>query len=106
MQLPKAIETYFAAVRDGDADRLATAFAPDAVVRDEGAVHAGRDAITAWQRAAQANYDAVAEPIEAAEAHGDVVVRANVSGRFQGSPIVLAFTFRLRDDAIAALEIG
>ncbi len=33
-------------------------------------------------------------------------VRAKVTGQFPGSPITLTFAFRMKDDRIAALEIG
>jgi ketosteroid isomerase-like protein len=106
MQLSPPILTYFEAERRHDADVLATAFAEDAVVRDEGAEHAGPAAIRAWWRAAKAKYRHVAEPLDAAEADGRTVVRARVSGDFPGSPATLTFAFTLAGERIARLEIG
>ena len=40
-------------------------------------------------------------------ARGDIVtIRANVSGNFPGSPVVLDYDFRLLKDRIVELEIG
>jgi len=106
MALPSPIQTYFEAdlARDGGAP--VRAFAPDAVVTDEGRTHVGRAAIDAWWRAAKAKYQHAAEPLEC-DAQDDVTsVRARVTGQFPGSPATLTFTFRLAGDRIAALEIG
>ncbi|HBT42211.1 MAG TPA: hypothetical protein DIW51_01295 [Rhodospirillaceae bacterium] len=106
MNLPAPVQTYF------DADEAAAgpapigAFAPDAVVKDEGKTHAGHAAIEAWWRAAKAQYQHTAEPCEVTEAHGLTIVRAKVTGKFPGSPALLTFTFLLDDGQIAALEIG
>jgi ketosteroid isomerase-like protein len=106
MKLPAPVQTYF------DADQAAghaapmDAFAPDAVVNDEGKAHRGHDAIEAWWRAAKAQYQHTAEPCEVLEERGLTIVRARVTGRFPGSPALLTFAFQLGDGRIAALEIG
>jgi len=106
MQLSPPIATYFEADRRHDADALAAAFSDDAVVRDEGAEHAGPEAIRAWWLAAKARYRHVAEPLDATEADGTTVVRARVSGEFPGSPATLTFVFTLAGARITRLEIG
>jgi len=106
MKLPAPVQTYFDADKTaGDAAPI-DAFAPDAVVKDEGKTHVGHEAIEAWWRAAKAQYQHTAEPCEVREERGLTVVRARVTGRFAGSPALLIFTFQLRDERIAALEIG
>jgi hypothetical protein len=82
------------------------AFAPDAIVRDEGHRHIGHAAIDAWWRDVTAKYQAVAEPLEVNTTDDVHHVRAKVTGQFSGSPITLTFAFRMKDDRIAALEIG
>jgi hypothetical protein len=68
--------------------------------------YVGHAAIDTWWRDVNAKYQAVAEPLEV-NAQGDAhQVRAKVTGQFPGSPITLTFAFRLKDDRIAALEIG
>ena len=106
MDLPTPIRTYFTALAPQDAGALAAAFAPEAVVHDEGRIHRGPDDIRAWWQAARAKYRHRAEPLELSEVAGKTVVRARVSGDFPGSPAVLTFTFGLVGDRITDLEIG
>jgi hypothetical protein len=106
MKLPAPVQTYFDADKaTGDAAPIG-AFAPDAIVKDEGKTHVGLDAIEAWWRAAKAQYQHTAEPCEMLEERGLTIVRARVIGRFPGSPALLTFAFLLGDGRIAALEIG
>jgi ketosteroid isomerase-like protein len=104
--LPAPIQAYFDADSRGDAEALIRAFAPDAVVHDEGRSHAGREAIGAWWRAAKAKYRHVIEPLGMMERDGAAEIRAEVTGDFLGSPVTLIFAFRLQGDRIAGLEIG
>ncbi|AXQ95769.1 nuclear transport factor 2 family protein [Cereibacter azotoformans] len=106
MNLPTPIRTYFTARAPQDAQAFAAAFAPDAVVHDEGGRHHGPEEIRAWWQAAEERYRHSAEPLEATEAAGKTVVRARVSGDFPGSPAILTFTFGLARDRITDLEIG
>lgn len=106
MTLPIPIQTYFAAHAPQDSAALAAAFAPDAIVQDEGAVHHGPDAIIAWWQAAKAKYRHRAEPLDMTAAGDKLLVRARVSGDFPGSPAVLTFAFGLTGDRIQDLRIG
>lgn len=106
MTLPPAIRTYFTAEAPGDRAALAAAFAPDAVVQDEGATHRGAEAIGDWWLAAKAKYRHRAEPLDLTEAGGKTIVRARVSGDFPGSPAILTFSFGLAGDRIRDLRIG
>lgn len=106
MHLPPPIRTYFTARAPQDGDALAAAFAPDAIVRDEGQTHRGPQAIRDWWLAAKARYRHRAEPIEVTDRAGKTVVRATVTGDFPGSPAMLSFTFDLAGDLITDLEIG
>lgn len=106
MQLPETIQAYFDADRKNDCEGVLNCFAPDAIVRDEGRAHSGHEAIARWWEYAKGSYHHVAEPREAST-HGQVTkVRAEVTGRFPGSPAMLAYAFTLAGDRIAALEIG
>jgi hypothetical protein len=102
MKLHPSIRAYFDA---GGATPL-HAFAADAIVADEGHRHIGHAAIDAWWRDVTARYQAVAEPLEVNTKDDVYEVRAKVTGQFSGSPITLTFAFRMKDDRIAALEIG
>jgi hypothetical protein len=102
MTLPPAIATYFEA---RDPATLARAFAPGALVQDEGQTHHGPAEIAAWWAAAKAKYKHSATPLDLTEAEGKTVVRASVSGDFPGSPLVLRFAFGLEGGLIRALRI-
>jgi hypothetical protein len=106
MQLPRPIQTYFTARAPQDGDMLVAAFAPDAIVHDEGRDHLGSQAIRDWWVAAKAKYRHHAEPIDVVHTPRETVVRAVVTGDFPGSPAVLTFTFGLVGDLISDLRIG
>lgn len=105
MNLPSPIQAYFDADRRRDADALAQAFAPGAVVVDEGHSYGGREAIAAWWRAAQDQYQPVTELLSTDAAGEATQVRARVSGTFPGSPITLTFQFQVSAGEIARLEV-
>lgn len=106
MHLPQTIQAYFDADRKDDCQGVLNCFAPDAVVRDEGRSHAGHDAISVWWEYAKASYQHVAEPLEASTEGQVTKVRAEVTGRFPGSPATLTYAFTLAGEKITALEIG
>jgi ketosteroid isomerase-like protein len=106
MNLPTSIQTYLDADERNDCEALLHAFAPDAVVSDEGQSHAGHHAIAAWWREVKAKYQHVIEPLEVDEKDDVTRVRATVTGRFPGSPVTRTFAFRLDGNRITALDIG
>ncbi len=106
MNLPLPIQTFFAAQSPQDSETLASAFAPDAVVHDEGLTHRGAVAILGWWQAAKAKYRHRAEALDVTDTGGRTVIRARVTGDFPGSPAVLTFSFGLVGDRITELEIG
>ena len=106
MNLPVPVKTYFDADKGAADTAPLAAFATDAVVEDEGHTHVGHAAIEAWWRASKAQYHATAEPLDVREEPDRMIVRAKVTGAFLGSPIALAFSFRLMNEQITELRIG
>lgn len=100
---PEPIATYFTGEHNPEV--LEQCFTKQAVVKDEGHTYTGIPAIKAMLAEASAKYNATTVPFAMAEEDGCQVVRANVSGNFPGSPIVLSYRFRLEGSLIAALEI-
>ena len=106
MNLPSPIQAYFDANARLDPVAMLAPFSAEAVVRDEGGVHRGTEAIGAWIAQASLQASAIARPRTIRSEAGLHEVTAEVSGRFPGSPIALSFRFRVEQDAIAQLEIG
>ena len=106
MNLPSPIQAYFDADKGNDGEALVHAFAPDAVVKDEGQSYAGHEAIDAWWREVKAKYQHAIEPLDVAEKDDVTRVRTKVTGHFPGSPVTLTFAFRLKGSQITGLEIG
>lgn len=106
MRLPDTIASFFAIGNGADPAGLRDCFTADAVVRDERHTHTGIAAIEAWLAAARAASEWRAEPFGIAGDAGHPVVQVHLSGSFPGSPVTLAYRFEMRDDRIAALEIG
>ena len=105
-KLAGALASYYAAVNARDAERVLALFADDAIVKDEGEEHRGRDAIRAWMRTTTGKYGPIkVEPTAAAESGGETVVTSTVSGDFKGSPATLRYTFALELERITRLEI-
>lgn len=105
LQLQSPIAAYFDADAK-DTDALVQLFTPDAVVKDEGEAHEGHTAIRAWKAESHRKYTFRAEPLKAVTEGDKTTVVSRVSGDFPGSPVDLAFNFRLSDGRIASLEIG
>jgi hypothetical protein len=105
MNLPRPVAAYLAAEQARDPDAQALCFTDDAIVRDEDREYRGHDAIRTWKRDALQKYGYDLEPLDASLSGDRVRVRVRMTGRFPGSPVELDYTFTLRDDLIASLEI-
>ena len=103
LTLPESIAAYFWAEHNPEA--LAHCFTARAVVKDEGHTYTGFDAIKTFMAEASAKYSATSMPIAIKREDDFQLVRANVTGNFPGSPIVLSYRFRLEHGLIASLEI-
>jgi hypothetical protein len=102
--LPDPIAAYFVADTQGP-DQVAQCFTPKAVVIDNDDIFTGRDAIRAWKKAADAQYSCTTEPFSLDLIEGVHAVKAHVAGNFPGSPLDMAFCFRLERGLIANMEI-
>lgn len=105
VELPKSIEAYFLADRDGGPDAVAAAFMEDGVVKDEGKIHRGRDAIRQWKAGTTQKYTYTMEPFLVASEGDRTQVTCHVVGDFPGSPLDLRFAFVLGNEKIAQLEV-
>jgi hypothetical protein len=106
IKLPSLIAGYFAADAARDLDALASCFTEDAVVRDEGKVYEGCEAIIQWKRGAGSKYRYKVEPFAREERDDRTVVTSHLVGNFPGSPVDLRYAFRFRGPSIAELVIA
>jgi hypothetical protein len=105
VELPKPIADYFEADRHKVAEAVARCFSADAVVRDEGHVHSGREAIRQWKTDSSSKYTYTSDPIAFATEGERTVVTSHLVGDFPGSPVDLRYLFTLGEGLIAELEI-
>jgi ketosteroid isomerase-like protein len=105
MKLPTAIAGYFAADRDRDAAAISWHFTDNAVVKDDGKLHTGREAIRMWMSHSWKKYSATTEPFAIEDQGLATVVTSHVAGDFPGSPVDLRYHFVLEGDLIAKLEV-
>ncbi|WNF47979.1 nuclear transport factor 2 family protein [Pseudomonas sp. SG20056] len=106
LQLPDAVQTYFAVSNGGDISRLAACFYTDASVTDENRTHQGIAAIAAWQQQARQAFTYSVEPLTATQNDDSLSVTARLVGNFPGSPLQLNHLFLLQDGQIRSLEIA
>jgi hypothetical protein len=89
------VDRYFAMAPEADTEPYFAQFAADATAEDEGVIHRGIDAIRAWRASVPPVSYAVLDVRTVDEEH---TARAEISGEFPGSPVVLSFRFTFTDD--------
>lgn len=105
ISLPRPIEMYVRAENSGDVDAMSDCFAPYATVRDEGRYVEGLPAIKAWRATMKQRHDHKVTPLEISTSEGHATLKAELSGKFPGSPVTADFHFVLVNDQIASLQI-
>ncbi|MBJ7472379.1 MAG: nuclear transport factor 2 family protein [Solirubrobacteraceae bacterium] len=105
VSLPHPIDAYVAASNSRDAATLASLFAQDAIVHDEGHEYHGPEGVLAWRARVDQAFTVTIEPLTISHRDGLTVLRATVAGDFPGSPIELDFDFQLTDEQISGLKI-
>lgn len=105
MNLPKVVSNLVKAQNDFDSTAYADCFSETAVVLDEGRTHTGRKEIEHWIDDANKRYKAVMNPVGFEEKENESLLKAEVSGEFPGSPIVMTYHLQLADELIQSLKI-
>jgi len=103
MNLPEVLAALVQTQNNFDSVAYAKCFTETAVVFDEGKTHTGRKAIENWIDKANKDYQATMKPLEYAA--NDGILKAEVSGNFPGSPIVLSYHIQIVDELIQSLKI-
>jgi hypothetical protein len=105
MNLPKVVANLVKAQNDFDSTAYAYCFSETAVVFDEGKNHTGRKEIEHWIADANKRYQAVMKPLGFEEKGASSFLKAEVTGTFPGSPIVMTYHLQIADDLIHSLKI-
>lgn len=105
MNLPKVITDLVKAQDNHDSVAYANCFSETGVMFDEGKTHTGRTEIQHWIAEGNQKYKTVMKPIEFTETGTTSVLSAEISGTFDGSPIVLKFHFEIIDGLIQSLKV-
>lgn len=103
MNLPQVITDLIRAQNNFDSEAYAHCFSETALVFDEGKTHKGKMAIQQWIEKSNREYRTVMKPLEYSETVE--TLKAEISGTFPGSPVVLTYHFKIFDAHIHSLEI-
>ena len=104
MNLPKVISDLVAAQNNFDSAAYAKCFSESAVVRDEGKTYNGRKEIKEWIADSNERYNATIKPVAFEEHETESIFKAETSGNFPGSPIVLNYHLLVKDGLIHTLK--
>jgi ketosteroid isomerase-like protein len=105
MKLPSVIAALVKAQNNFDSVAYANCFSETAVVVDEGNTYKGRTEIQHWKAEGNQKYKPVMKPVEYTDTGIISILSAEVSGSFDGSPVVLRYHFELVDGLIQSLKI-
>lgn len=103
MNLPSVIADLVSAQNSFDSAAYAQCFTNTAIVFDEGKNHTGTAAIQQWIDKANKEYQATMKPVEYSTSNE--TLKAEISGTFPGSPLVLTYQFQLSNGKIQSLKI-
>jgi ketosteroid isomerase-like protein len=99
--LPTPVEQFVASTNAHDADALLAAFAPDAVVTDDGKTYADETDLRQWFQSHLIGPNVVLTPTSW---EGGRMI-ASGDGDFPGGPVSFAFDFLTENDLITRLAI-
>ncbi|MDR6159972.1 ketosteroid isomerase-like protein [Chryseobacterium sp. SLBN-27] len=103
MNLPNVITELVQAQNNFDSTAYANCFTETAVVFDEGKTHNGKTEIKNWIDKANKEYQATMEPLDYSET--EHTLKAEVSGNFPGSPVILTYYYEFENGLIQSLKI-
>ena len=104
MNLPKVISDLLKAQANYDSVAYAICFSDTAIVFDEGKTHTGRTEIEKWIAHSNENYKSVMKPLAYNQTSNIGILSAEVSGTFEGSPLILTFHFEMHNGLIHTLK--
>ncbi|MFS4471541.1 nuclear transport factor 2 family protein [Chryseobacterium sp. T20] len=105
MNLPNILQEFLKAQELFDSISFADCFSEQASVFDEGKIYTGKEEIRQWNEKSNNEYKTLFEVKDFSMKDNTTVVRINIFGSFDGSPVMLNFHFRMKDNLITALAI-
>ena len=105
MNLPKVVAELVKTQNSFDSVAYANCFSETAVVVDEGKTHHGRKEIERWIADSNERYKATIKPVGFEEKENESLLKAETSGNFPGSPIVLTYHMEIADGLIQSLKV-
>lgn len=103
MNLPKIIVALIKSQDIWDSLAYANCFSETAIVTDEGNIYKGRIAIQHWIQKVNDTFKTVMKPVAYVE--GAQILKAEITGNFDGSPILLHYYFELKEGLLQNLKI-
>ncbi|WP_236976653.1 hypothetical protein [Membranihabitans maritimus] len=103
MNLPKVITDLVKAQDNFDSTAYANCFTETAVVVDEGKTYNGKKEIKSWIEKVNKEYQITMKPLEYSETAK--ILKAEISGNFPGSPVILSYYLNLKTELIQSLRI-
>ncbi|MCH7396724.1 nuclear transport factor 2 family protein [Belliella sp. DSM 107340] len=103
MNLPKVITDLTNAQNNFDSISYTDCFSETAVVIDEGITYNGKKEIKSWIEKANQEFQVTMKPLKYSVS--EKILKAEVSGNFPGSPIVLSYHLEINEGLIQSLKI-
>jgi hypothetical protein len=104
-KLPAVLAELITAQNNHNSHAFAEVFSNNALVHDEGKEYSGKASIKAWNENTNKKYNTRLEPEALQEKGGEIILTVQVSGTFEGSPIVLEYHVHLKGSKIIYLNI-
>jgi hypothetical protein len=105
MNLPNILQEFLKAQKLFDSTSFSNCFSDQATVFDEGKIYTGKEEIRQWNEKSNNEYKTLFEVKDFSMKNNMTVLKINISGSFDGSPVVLSFHFRIENGHITALAI-
>ncbi len=105
MNLPNILQEFLKAQELFDIISFSNCFSEQASVFDDGNIYTGKEEIRQWNEKSNNEYKTLFEVKDFSVKDDTMVLRINISGSFDGSPVMLNFHFRTKDNLITALAI-
>jgi len=106
MKLPKVIADLIAAQDKYDSKTFTENFSDEAIVYDEAKTYHGKTEIRQWNEITNAKYKTKYKPLEISTKGDEIVLTTEISGTFDGSPIILKYYFEIKENKITSLRIS